>query len=128
MRILVYFRGMGRARFLVQAIEDFRRRERGQRSPSPSTMVQRDRTGAPGVIRRMVERHLGEVNTCNLKGKARGRGFPSDSPPHPGGRGRDRALPLPPQASLSTARVPRLRNMLTSPLRCPTAISPAPHI
>ena len=62
------FRGMRRVRVLVEAIEDFRRRrERGQISPSPPTMVQRGRAGAPGVIRRMVERHLGEVSMCNLK-------------------------------------------------------------
>ena len=117
-RILVIFGGMGRARVLI---EDFRRRkERGPRSPSPPTMVQRGRTGTLGVIRKLVERCPGEVSTCNLSGRARGRGIPSDSPPHPGERGRARVLPLPPQAPLPTTRVPRVRNMQTSPLRCPT--------
>ena len=37
-------RGMGRARVLVEAMEDFRR-EGGQRSPSPPPMVQRVRVG-----------------------------------------------------------------------------------
>ena len=58
-------------------------------------------------------------NMCNLRGRARGRDFPLDSPSHPGGRGRARALPLLPQAPLPTARVPRLRDILTSPLRHP---------
>ena len=93
------FKGMGRARVLLQAIEDFRRRrERGQGPPSPTTMAKRGRAGAPGVIRRLFERCLGQISTWTSGGRrrARGRGFPSDIPPHPGGRGRARALPLHP--------------------------------
>ena len=59
--------GVGRARVLIEAIEDFRRRVRGQRSPSPPPMVQRDRAGAKGKIRWMVERCLGAVTTFNLR-------------------------------------------------------------
>ena len=43
--------GMGRARVLIEAIKDLRRRERGWRSPCPPPMVQRGRAGAPGMIR-----------------------------------------------------------------------------
>ena len=57
---------MGRARVLIGAMEYFRRRERGQRSPSPPPMVQRGRAGAPGMIRRMVERHPGTVTNSIL--------------------------------------------------------------
>ena len=42
------FRGMERVRDLLQATEDFRmREERGQGSPSPPSMTQRGRAGAP---------------------------------------------------------------------------------
>ena len=134
--------GMGRERVLTEAIEDFRRRERGQRSPSPPPMVQRGRAGAPGMIRRIVERCPGAVTTFNLRGRTRGRDFPSyslpcqgggfpshspphqgrsfrsPSPPHPGGRGRARALPLSTQAPLPTpgpTRMPRFRNVQAGP-------------
>ena len=39
------FRGMGRARTLLMAINDFRERERGQRPPP--NLCQRGRPGAP---------------------------------------------------------------------------------
>ena len=106
---LYNFRGMKRARIMIEVIEDFRRRERGQRSLSPSPMVQRGRAGAPGVIRGIMEGCPGVVNTLNLRGRPRGRGFPSYSPPHPGGRGRVRALPLPPQAPFLQQEFPGLR-------------------
>ena len=101
-------RGMGRVRALIEAIEYFRiRRDRIHGSPSPPTMIQTGRAGAPGVIR-IVHCHKDEPV----------------SPPHPGGRDRARALPPPPQAPLPAVRVPRLRNGPTSPLRCPTTM---PH-
>ena len=79
------FRGMARERILLEAIGDFRRRgEEGQGSSFPPTRVQRCRAGAAGVIRNLVERHLGDQTTCSAGGRARGRGFPPSSPPHPG--------------------------------------------
>ena len=45
-------------------------------------MVQRGRTGAPGMIQRTVERCPGALTTFNLRGRT--RGFPSYSPPCPG--------------------------------------------
>ena len=51
-------RGMGRARTLLIAMADFRRRKRGQRSPSPPP-VQWGRAGAPALIWGMVENYPG---------------------------------------------------------------------
>ena len=91
------FRGMGRARVLMEAIEDFRRRERDQRSPSPLPMALRGRAGTSGMVRHIVEGCPGTVTTFNLRGRARGRGFPSYYPPCTDGRGRARTLALPPR-------------------------------
>ena len=75
-RDLDNFRGMGRARSLLIAIANFRRRERGQRSPSLPPMVQWGRAGASGLIRRMVENCPGTNPeawaTLNLRGKRKG--------------------------------------------------------
>ena len=93
------FRGMGRARALLQAIEDFRmREERCQEPPSPPPRIQGGRTGA-----------LGEITRTYGEKAWRGRAI---------------ALPLPPQALLPMVRtgVPRLRNVPASPLRHPTTM------
>ena len=85
---VVSSRGMGTARVLIEAVDYFKRTERVQRSPSPPPMVQQGRVGAPGMTRRMVKRHPsqnpGAVNTYNLRGRARSRGFSSYSLPCPG--------------------------------------------
>ena len=58
------FRSMGRARALLQAIEDFRMREERGRI----MRIQRGRAGAPGVIRSIVEGWLGRETMCSQQG------------------------------------------------------------
>ena len=59
------FRGMGKARALLQAIEDFRiRKERGQGPPR----IHGGGARALGVNRGHMERRPGGVTVCNLQG------------------------------------------------------------
>ena len=92
-RELLNRRGMGRAQQLLNTTQDVRRREEeGQRSSS--LLVPLCRAG-------MVPQGLARRGMSMCPGRARGRGFPSNSPPHPGGRGWGRALaPSSPPTSL----------------------------
>ena len=95
------FRGMGRARNLLEVVEHFRGRERGQRPPSPPP-GQRGRAVAPALLHHLVENHPGDkpggaMTRFNLRRKREGRGLRSPSPPCPGRGGRASSIPLPPQ-------------------------------
>ena len=93
-RELLNMRGMGRAWQLWNAIQDVRRREgEGQGSSSLWVPLGRMEIEPWGLTRK-------SPNMC--QGRARGRGFPSNLPPHPGGRGRGRALPPPSPHHLRT--------------------------
>ena len=79
------FRGMGRARTLLIAMVDFRRRERGQRSPSPPP-VQWGRAGAPAFNLGIGRKSSWCQSRCavtrfHLRGRGRERGLRSPSPP-----------------------------------------------
>ena len=97
---------MGRAQLLLQAIQDFRKREEGQ--GSSSIPVLRGRVGI--TPRNLSGRFPGGPGMC----------VPPNSPTHPGGRGRGRALP----PTSPTSRVGRFQNMPTGVLRHPTTM---PH-
>ena len=118
------FRGMGRARVLVEVTEYFCRRERGQRPPSLPP-GQRGRAGAQALIRRLVENHPGTNPGSAMRGRGKGRGLRYPFLPHPGGRGRARALYLPPQCPLP-APGPARPNLLIN--KCSTGPCDAPTL
>ena len=78
-------RGMGRAWQLWNAIQDVRRREEEDWGSS-SLLVSLGRAG-------IIPRGLGGRGMIMCPGRVKGRGFPSNSLPCPGRRGRGRALP-----------------------------------
>ena len=126
-RALAYFReytGRERARALMEAIEDARRRrEEGRGSSSPPT--QQGRAGALNMIRSVVERHLGGLSMWLVRGRDLPLHSPTlSTPSQPGGRGRGRALSPPSSPPikdhLPSVKVGRFQHV--GPLRCPSTL------